>query len=220
MIAPRRQGVCDTGLDRYSPRSTKERSRHVRLTHADHAARSARHGECLSRGQDRPVVFPDRREGRGFHRQRKLIGRGENHFGELPARAGRFDGLWLYPTRSAQSAAHHRHLANPWKMSPGSLSGGSVLTWRERVGIESLKAQFASWRVAEPHCDSCVSDALDAVIGRGSEELSLTHCSELFRVSKHACRKATPLSQHRTQANARRTTLWRTRAAPQRHPMA
>ena len=38
-------------------------------------------------------IFPDRREGRGFHRQRKHTGRGEKHFGEIPAGAGRFDGL-------------------------------------------------------------------------------------------------------------------------------
>src|SRR5262249_40321284 len=38
-------------------------------------------------------VFSDRREGCGFHRQRKHTGRGEEHFGEIPAGAGRFDGL-------------------------------------------------------------------------------------------------------------------------------
>jgi hypothetical protein len=32
-------------------------------------------------------------EGCGFHRQRKHTGRGEKHFGEIPAGAGRFDGL-------------------------------------------------------------------------------------------------------------------------------
>ena len=37
--------------------------------------------------------FPDRREGCGLHSQRKHTRRGEKHSGEIPAGAGRFDGL-------------------------------------------------------------------------------------------------------------------------------